>query len=46
MHGKGVFEWNDGKKYEGEFVKDKKQGFGILKWPDGRSYEGYWKNGK
>ena len=46
MNGKGIFEWNDGKKYDGNFVKDKKEGFGILTWPDGRVYEGEWKNGK
>ena len=29
MHGEGVYMWVDGRKYEGEYVNDKKQGFGI-----------------
>lgn len=46
MDGKGIFRWPDGKTYEGEYVKDKKQGKGTYKWPDGRVYEGGWHNGK
>ena len=40
MHGTGVYTWNDGRKYEGEFVEDKKHGFGKYFWGDGRKYEG------
>ncbi len=29
MHGKGVYEWKDGRKYEGEYQNDKKHGFGC-----------------
>ena len=46
MHGKGVFTWADGRKYEGEYYDDKKQGHGIFHWPDGRQYDGYWMSGK
>jgi len=46
MHGYGVFTWADGRKYEGEYIDDKKQGHGIFKWPDGRQYDGQWQNGK
>lgn len=30
MEGKGVFTWSDGRKYEGEYIDDKKHGFGIF----------------
>ena len=46
MHGKGVLAWKDGKKYEGEFNNDKREGQGEFIWPDGRKYIGDWKNGK
>ena len=46
MDGKGDFSWADGRKYSGEYVDDKKQGYGVFQWPDGRRYEGYWHNGK
>jgi len=36
MHGRGVFTWPDGRKYEGEYVEDKKEGQGVFYWPDGR----------
>jgi hypothetical protein len=46
MHGRGVYSWKDGRRYEGQYLKDKKHGFGIYHWADGRRYEGMWKNGK
>lgn len=46
MHGMGLFTWSDGRKYEGEYVDDKKEGKGTFTWPDGRKYIGGWKNGK
>ena len=46
MKGSGIFTWNDGRKYQGEYIDDKKEGHGIFFWPDGRKYEGGWKNGK
>ena len=27
MHGKGIYTWKDGRKYEGEYLNDKKHGF-------------------
>ena len=45
MHGTGVFTWADGRKYEGEYFDDKKEGHGVFFWPDGRKYDGYWKSG-
>jgi hypothetical protein len=39
-HGKGVFYYSNGSKYEGEWVKNLKQGFGIFTFEDGTTYEG------
>jgi hypothetical protein len=36
MHGHGLLVWKDGKKYEGEFVNDKREGKGTFTWADGR----------
>lgn len=45
MHGFGRYVWSDEKRYEGQYVDDKKHGYGIYQWPDGRLYKGYWKDG-
>ena len=37
MDGRGIYTWPDGRKYDGSYVKDKKQGYGVYLWPDGRS---------
>ena len=46
MDGKGIFTWPDGRKYEGDYKDDKKEGYGIFEWNDGKKYRGYWLNGK
>ena len=55
MHGKGIYTWKDGRKYEGsylliivlgEYTMDKKHGKGAYTWADGRKYDGMWYNGK
>ena len=46
MNGKGVFTWTDGRKYEGDYLNDNKEGFGTFWWPDGKIYKGNWKGGK
>ena len=47
MNGYGEFLWQDGKRYRGFYINDKKEGFGIYYWPDPvRIYIGFWKNGK
>ena len=46
MEGSGIFTWPDGRRYDGEYIDDKKEGNGIFFCPDGRKYEGGWKNGK
>jgi hypothetical protein len=32
MDGEGKFIWPDGRKYEGEYKDDKKDGFGVFEW--------------
>ncbi|XP_026861301.2 ankyrin repeat and MYND domain-containing protein 1 isoform X3 [Electrophorus electricus] len=39
-NGRGIQEWPDGSKYEGEFVNGLKQGAGVFTWPNGEFYEG------
>ena len=46
MSGDGIFCWQDGKKYIGDYLEDQKHGYGEFFWPDGRSYKGAWQNGK
>ena len=46
MEGVGIYMWNDGRIYEGEYKDDKKHGYGVYKWADGRKYTGYWSRGK
>ena len=38
--GKGVYEWNDGRRYEGDVVNGKRQGHGEIAYPDGSHFEG------
>lgn len=40
MDGAGEFIWPDGRKYNGNYLEDKKHGFGEFEWPDGRKYKG------
>lgn len=40
MDGDGIFIWADGRKYEGEYKEDLKQGLGKFDWLDERSYFG------
>lgn len=44
MNGEGQFEWPDGRKYVGNYVNGKKEGYGILYTLD-YVYMGEWKNG-
>ena len=46
MHGSGTFSWADGRRYEGEYVNDQKEGKGIYYYHDGRKYDGEWKNNR
>ena len=46
MDGIGVYTWQDGRQYRGEYKDDKKHGYGIYSWSDGRIYKGHWCRGK
>lgn len=46
MDGSGVYTWPDGRKYEGQYLKDKKHGEGKYTWEDGKFYKGSWLDGK
>eukprot|EP00747_Dinoflagellata_sp_TGD_P033217 gnl/TRDRNA2_/TRDRNA2_136476_c0_seq2.p2 gnl/TRDRNA2_/TRDRNA2_136476_c0~~gnl/TRDRNA2_/TRDRNA2_136476_c0_seq2.p2 ORF type:complete len:166 (+),score=34.66 gnl/TRDRNA2_/TRDRNA2_136476_c0_seq2:27-524(+) len=39
-------EWADGRKYEGQYFNDRKEGTGSFIWNDGRRFVGSWKDGK
>jgi hypothetical protein len=32
MHGRGTFTFKDGRKYIGEYIEDKKEGYGTFEW--------------
>ena len=38
--------WANGDKYEGEFVKDKRNGYGTYHFANGRKYTGHYSDGK
>ena len=42
--GKGIYYWNTGEIYEGEWKNDKMEGKGIKHFQNGNIYEGYWRN--
>ena len=46
MDGEGLYTWADGRRYQGQYVQDKKHGRGKYTWANGRSYDGEWKDGK
>jgi hypothetical protein len=40
LQGNGITQWPDGKRYEGEYLDDKKHGYGVFSWENGKQYEG------
>ena len=40
IHGKGVFTYTNGNKYEGSFKEGLKHGKGVFTWADGNVYDG------
>jgi len=36
MHGKGIYEWKDGSKYNGNYVDGRKEGHGIFYYVGGK----------
>ena len=45
MEGKGIFYYNDGARYEGDWKNGLREGKGIFYYKNGNKYEGDWKNG-
>ena len=44
-HGKGKFYYQDGGRYDGNWVENKMNGFGVLYYQSDRvAYEGEWVN--
>ena len=46
MHGRGVFEWSNGFRYEGELRDGKQYGYGTYMGANGERYEGGWREGR
>jgi hypothetical protein len=45
IDGQGLYQWSDGKSYDGFWKNNKMHGFGTYKWPDGKSYTGHFVEG-
>ena len=46
MHGRGLYIFANGSRYEGEWSNDKRTGYGIYNYANGSAYEGYFNNGR
>lgn len=47
IQGIGLRFYPDGRKFQGSFANNKRDGYGVLYYPDGQlEYEGYWKTDK
>ena len=46
MHGRGVYIFPNGNRYDGEWLADVKEGYGVLTYVNGERYEGYWLDDK
>lgn len=44
-HGRGTVTWENGGKYDGEWIDGKANGHGIMNYGNGDKYEGGWKDG-
>lgn len=40
----GIFHYENGDKYDGQWSKDKMNGHGVMSYKDGSKYEGDWVN--
>jgi hypothetical protein len=45
-HGYGMLEWQDGRRYVGQFSYGRFDGEGTMNWPDGRRYVGSYRQNK
>ena len=46
MNGHGTYTWPDGRRYEGDYLMDKKHGKGKYTWASGKWYDGSWNEGQ
>eukprot|EP00439_Symbiodinium_sp_Y106_P039897 s767_g4.t2 len=46
MHGEGVYTWNDGRGYSGQWNRNTMAPRGKMWWSDGRTYEGEFLDGR
>ncbi|MDR0558795.1 MAG: PDZ domain-containing protein [Prevotellaceae bacterium] len=45
-HGQGTYFWNNGDKYEGQWLNGSRNGEGVFYWANGDKYEGSFENSK
>lgn len=45
-HGEGIYDWNNGDRYEGQFRHGKRHGKGTFVWANGDKFKGDYRNGK
>ncbi len=43
--GNGIYQYCDGRRYEGNFKNDLPNGYGSFYYPDGTIFQGFWKDG-
>lgn len=43
-HGKGIYRWNNGETYNGDWKNDRMNGYGVFTKVDGSVYEGEFKD--
>jgi hypothetical protein len=44
-HGYGIFSWESGNMYKGNYKDDERDGYGEMYWTDGTVYKGDWRKG-
>jgi hypothetical protein len=42
MHGKGIFTWTEGQRYEGDYKDDKMHGRGVYTTKEGSKFSRQW----
>ena len=42
----GIYEWNDGRRYDGDWKNNQMHGKGVFTWDNGKRYEGEYKDDK
>ena len=45
-NGYGVYTWNNGDSYSGNWLNGKKHGYGEFRWASGTMWKGEWRNGE